>query len=418
VQDEPRRATTYPFLVREVDSGEIDAFVGCLDAGFGMQSSPLRKERFVAGLHDAHALGAFDGGELAGTFASYQIELTLPGLVLSDVAAVSDVTVLPTHRRRGALSALMSTFLAHSHESGEVFALLHASEGAIYGRFGFGPTTWSARYVIEHSSAALSDRAQASLSGSVHLLSPAQARESFPLVYDSMRQSRPGEIARLELWWDDLFDDLDSQDRLPRFYACHESDGTIDGYVIYEISGLLMQGVQREAVLVELVVLSRAAYVALYSFLCGIDLVTRTKTLARPVAEPFRHCLADPRALQTQSVEDRTWMRFIDVAKALGSRRYEGPGSLVFELHDEQCPWNEGRYCLDVAGDGTAQVSVTGRSADLECGIAGLAAGYLGATPFVSLAFSGEIAERSDGAARRADVLFAATPPAFCTAVF
>lgn len=411
-------AGEFPFIVRPVDAGELDTFVDCVDAGFGMQVHPRRKKRFLAGLIDAQAIAAFENKELIGTLASFRVEHTLPGPVLSDAAALSNVAVLPTHRRKGVLNALMAAFLTRSHDSGDVIALLHASEGGIYGRYGFGPATWSARYCIEHNTAVLTEQARRTVTGAVHLVSVDQARESFPLVFDAMRRARPGEVARLETWWEERFDDLDSSDHPPRFYACHEDQGTIDGYVIYEIMGGFVPGVERETHLLELSALSPAAYVALFSFLCGIDLSARVITLERPIDEPFRHCVTDPRALQTHSLRDRTWMRFIDVKRALGFRRYEGPGSMVFELHDRHCPWNEGRLCLEVARDGSAQVNETSRTADLECDVDSLAETFLGTTRFSDLVLFSHVIEQTEGSARRADTMFAVAPSAFCTADF
>ena len=44
------------------------------------------------------------------------------------------VGVLPTHRRRGVLTAMMQAQLADARERGDVLAYLWASEATIYGR--------------------------------------------------------------------------------------------------------------------------------------------------------------------------------------------------------------------------------------------------------------------------------------------
>ncbi len=48
------------------------------------------------------------------------------------------VGVLPTHRRRGVLTALMRDQLADCRARGEAAAYLWASEALIYPRFGYG----------------------------------------------------------------------------------------------------------------------------------------------------------------------------------------------------------------------------------------------------------------------------------------
>src|SRR5207344_3532582 len=64
-------------------------------------------------------------------------ELTAPGARVP-TAGVTVVGVLPTHRRRGILRELMRAQLDDVHARGEPLAALWASEGGIYGRFGYG----------------------------------------------------------------------------------------------------------------------------------------------------------------------------------------------------------------------------------------------------------------------------------------
>ena len=78
---------------------------------------------------------------MMGAARAYSFELTMPGGALVSVAAVSAVAVQPSHRRRGVLSSMIAAF-AGRPGTRRVAAALTASEGAIYGRFGYGPATW------------------------------------------------------------------------------------------------------------------------------------------------------------------------------------------------------------------------------------------------------------------------------------
>ena len=52
------------------------------------------------------------------------------------------MTVAPTHRRRGVLTAIMRRQLDEMQAAGrEPVAALWASESSIYGRFGYAPAT-------------------------------------------------------------------------------------------------------------------------------------------------------------------------------------------------------------------------------------------------------------------------------------
>ena len=63
-------------------------------------------------------------------------------------AAVSAVTVLPSHRRRGDLTGMAAMEHAALVERGECVGLLYVSEYPIYGRFGYVPGTRTADWVI------------------------------------------------------------------------------------------------------------------------------------------------------------------------------------------------------------------------------------------------------------------------------
>ena len=56
-------------------------------------------------------------------------------------AGVSWISVLPTHRRRGILRSMMDWLLLDACEHEEPVLILTASEGGIYGRFGYGVAT-------------------------------------------------------------------------------------------------------------------------------------------------------------------------------------------------------------------------------------------------------------------------------------
>ena len=85
------------------------------------------------------SLSLWDGDRIAATAGIYSRSLSVPG---ADVpcAGITWVTVSPTHRRRGVLSAIMRRQLTELHEQErEPVAALWAAEFPIYGRFGYAP---------------------------------------------------------------------------------------------------------------------------------------------------------------------------------------------------------------------------------------------------------------------------------------
>jgi predicted acetyltransferase len=180
----------------------------------------------------------------------------------------------------------------------------------------------------------------------------------------------------------------------------------------------------------ELVALSDRVYASLWSYLLGVDLTTAVRTRRRPLDEPLRFMLDDPRQLRTVSVTDTLWVRFVDPRRALQARRWAREGRLVLEVIDDFCPWVAGRYLIEAGRDGSAEVAgpLSGDAAggngaapvraDLTLDSSSLAAAYFGGVSVATLVRAGRVVENVEGAAVHADEMLACRPPAFCTIGF
>src|SRR3954454_11965124 len=117
---------------------EAEPFLHTVNAAFHSGFHPDDLAMFTSLFEPERSLAALDEGRMAGVAGIYTRELTIPGALMG-VAAVTLVGVLPTHRRRGILTALMRRQLDDVRAGGEPVAGLWAAEGALYGRFGYGP---------------------------------------------------------------------------------------------------------------------------------------------------------------------------------------------------------------------------------------------------------------------------------------
>ena len=106
-------------------------------------------------------------------------------------------------------------------------------------------------------------------------------------------------------------------------------------------------------------------------------------------------------------------MRLVDVGAALSGRAYVRDGSIVFEVRDAVCPWNEGRWKVE---DGEA--ARTDADADLGLDASALGSAYLGAVSFAELRDGRRLRVLRDGAVERADTLFAWRPLPWCPEIF
>ena len=83
---------------------------------------------------------AFVDGQLASTLGSYPFRLRFNGAT-ADAAGLTAVGTLPQYRRQGLLRQTISQSFREQRERGQSIAILWASYGGIYQRYGYGPAS-------------------------------------------------------------------------------------------------------------------------------------------------------------------------------------------------------------------------------------------------------------------------------------
>ncbi len=418
VPHDPASATPTVRLIDVADDDELDRYHRIDAAAFGL---PPNAEQLAAKrpLIDAGRwhLAELDGEACGGT-GSFASRLTLPGGATVPVAAVSDVGVLPTHRRRGVLSALMRTQLADRRDHGDVAAVLHASEAGIYGRFGYGTATrW--RHVALDRRRSTYRPGWPDPGGRVSLVAPADAHGVCAAVHERRAATTPGGLARGDAWWGIVFGEtpmyLGGGTR--RLVVVHHDDDDVpDGYAIYELTEDWSTGQANHLLEVwELVGVDQVVELALWRVLLDHDLVARVEgPLA--VDHVLRDTLADPRQLRTELEQDMLWLRLLDPCAALSARTYPGAAAgdtLVFQVADPLFEDLSGGYELTLSA-GRGECRRSDADPDLVLDVAELGSCVLGGGSFRRLVRAGRVEERAPGAAARADRAFAVDPVPWC----
>src|SRR4051812_4947245 len=127
-----------------ISSEEVRQAIAPIGYYFGRSSpNPDQTERLIRFLPAERVYTAWEDGRAIGGLGAFAFELTVPGGRVP-TAGVTVAGVLPTHRRRGVLRAMMRTLLDACRERGEPVAYLWATEDTIYGRFGFGLASFTA----------------------------------------------------------------------------------------------------------------------------------------------------------------------------------------------------------------------------------------------------------------------------------
>src|SRR2546421_12235169 len=107
------------YVLRPVTLDEFKAYGRATGAAFSEQLSDDDFEGWQLTFEPERSLAVFEQGEIVGTAGAFTFDLTLPGLTTIPVAGVVDVGVLPTHRRRGILTAMMRRQLDDVRARGE-----------------------------------------------------------------------------------------------------------------------------------------------------------------------------------------------------------------------------------------------------------------------------------------------------------
>ncbi len=357
---------------------------------------------------------AWDGDRCVGHAGHFLVETTVPGGARVPTGAVSRVGVLPSHRRRGVGTDLMHALVADAAERQLPLMSLRASEAVIYQRYGFGLAgDYTAVRLLPHRAAPI---AGATRAGSIRLLDPDEILDVVVPLYDRVAHRRPGVIVRPTSWWRRYLREAIERSK-GSFVAVHTgTDGVDDGYVHYEVAwdDQHADGPTGKGELLDLFGATDAIELALWQYVCDVDIVTEWKSDERPIDDLVRDAVRDPRAYRVTAIDDEQWVRLVDVGRALSSRSYRDvAGSVVIEVHDPLIAANNGRWRITAGG-----AEPTSDDPDLLSDIASVSATYLGGRPFTVRAAIGGVEERSPGALATADALFTHTPLPFCGSFF
>ncbi|MFJ4779441.1 GNAT family N-acetyltransferase [Streptomyces sp. NPDC088762] len=410
--------------VRPIAESELPEWLESLNAGFltpgRATASDVAQRAKYSDL--ARLQGAFDSdtGRCVATFRSFPQELTVPGGAAVPSSAVSNVTVLPTHRRQGLLTRMMAAELAAAQARGDVLSTLISAEYPIYGRYGYGPAASVSEWEIDVPRTGLDRRRPGPVDGGrIDLVDVAEVRRVGPELHERLRAVTHGAVNRDERWWN-LTTGLEEMSHRPykeKFNAVYRTAaGEVAGLATYVSDDhwtdakLPLNTVQVK----DLIAVTPEAQGALWRFLCSIDWVLKVRTGFRAPDDLVTQLLPDPRAARPLAAADFLWVRLLDVVRALGARTYAVPGVLVLEVTDA-AGLADGRYRLD-AGSGTC--ARTQEPADLRLDVSALGAVYLGDESAVRLAALGRVAEERPGAVALADAVFRTARRPWCPDVF
>jgi predicted acetyltransferase len=380
---------------------------------FGHQNTDEDAERFANWIEVDRMHAARENGTIVGGAGAFTYRMAVPGGGSVSAGGVTVVGVLPSHRRRGVLTAMMKAQLEDCRARGDEVAYLWASEATIYGRFGYGLASRIGAVELARERTRFAQPFESR--GTVRLLDFDESVQLFPPLYDAVFAQRPGMFSRSKAWWETrkLSDDPARRRGGPLNRALLELDGKPAGYALYRVAQDWTAGVSSGTVTIqEVVTPTPEATRELWRWLLDFDWTSKLTADLLPLDHPLFLLLAEPRRMKFQ-VNDGVWVRILDVEKALAARTFNGDDAVVLEVRDAFLPETAGRYRVSAGGVGR-----TDADAEIALDISALGSVYLGGFTFRELVDSFRADELVDGALARADALFATAVEPWCAEIF
>lgn len=350
---------------------------------------------------------AMDGAEIIGVAGSFALDATMPGGTTVPMSGITWVSVSPTHRRQGVLTQLLDACHADADARGEPVAMLFASEGGIYERFGYGIASTMRRVTIDRSRVVFRGDVRPT-PGAVRFTAAGDAFDHISAIWEQARRRRAGEVSRSAAWQQFLFEMWAKPDgsMSPAFFLAHA-----DGHAVYRVAADWTGASPRHRLeVVELVALTPQAHLDLWHTIVGIDLVATITTRVIAIDDPLPYLLTDQRAISTERLADGLWVNVRDVAVCFGARAYGATDRLVIEADGR-------RWAIESDGIESSCRAVRSRP-DLVVDHPSLGALLLGGIRPRQLAAAGRIQMRNDEVIRRADAFFVCGPAPHCLTYF
>jgi predicted acetyltransferase len=361
-------------------------------------------QRFVVELPGADV----DPATYPGIYGVRPMQLSVPngegGGMLVPVGGLSWVGVHPDHRRRGLLTAMMRHHFEQTRSEGVHLSALHASEPAIYGRYGYGlaslelsvdlgrGTTFTAPH-LEDEVATITTRMVTMTDHGIaerrRVCELRVAREAVgsiigePDFFTDVSTVRPADVRGKEA---------------PRLLFASR-DGEDLGYAVFRRNHKWDNARPGATVDVHVHHATPAAHLALLRRLVDLDLAGTVKVDSIAQDDPLFSWVSGPRGTGNVNTYDSLWVRLVDLPEALAARGYEDDCDVVVEVADEPAPWNAGRWRIRVK-DGTAEATRSDDEAEVSLSVAALGAAYLGGSNLAAMHRGGLLAEHRRGAVR------------------
>jgi GNAT superfamily N-acetyltransferase len=356
------------------------------------------EQRFAADLEGS------DPATYPGVFGVFPMSLAVPAPEARRVpcAGLTWVGVHPDHRRKGVLTAMMRHHLEQVHDApGVHVSALHASEPAIYGRYGYGLASLELAVTLGRGTtltAPLLDDAVARVTTQLRTVSDDDVPRRMEECH--RRHAEVGSVVGEAAYYTRVCTMLPEElrDKEPWRVLFARRDGVDVGFAMFRRTHKW----ERERPAGELTVWASVgevpARLALLRRLLDFDLMGSVKVGTVGVEDPLLLWAGGPRATSDVATYDSLWVRLVDLAEALEARAWSAPCDVTVEVADLAAPWNAGTWRILADETGTAVVRRTDAGPDVRLPVEAMGGAYLGGGNLVALHRAGLVEECRPGA--------------------
>jgi hypothetical protein len=291
--------------------------------------------------------------------------------------------------------------LEQVHAEGSRLSALHASEPAIYGRYGYGLASLELDVVLGRGTtltAPALEEAAGAVTTSMMASTDAGVPDRLRACHLALGElgSVVGEVGYYERLCTPLPEE--TRDKEPWRVLFARRDGADVGFAGFRRVQKWEKARAAGELRVWTVVGDPAARLALLRRLVNFDLISTVHVGTIGIEDTLLSWVGGPRATSDLATYDSLWVRLVDVPAALQARAWSAPCDVVVEVEDTAAPWNAGTWRVRADATGTADVERTTAQSDVRLPVAALGSAYLGGGNLLALLRAGMITERRAGA--------------------
>ncbi|WP_156837192.1 GNAT family N-acetyltransferase [Nesterenkonia alba] len=321
------------------------------------------------------------------------------GVDLLPARLITGVTVNAAYRRRGILRHMMTHALARAVTDGAPVAALTASEGGIYGRFGFGVAAREAHVEVNTAGGPGGFELRTPPTGRVVPADPSRLEAAIAEVWEGFHRRTRGSVDRQQVYTEFATARLNVEEwstwnRSMRAAIHVRADGRIGGIVWWTHAGWETEPTRVEVR--DLLAVDETSHRELWRYLASLDLADQVRATTA-VEDPAPWAARNPRSWRVTRIKDVLWIRVLNPVTALQSRQWGTDGEFSLSLTDPM-GIASGVFTVSVSA-GVAQVSssqspTTPQHISLD--IESLGSLYLGDVSVLTLRDAGRITAGED----------------------